>query len=161
MDPQYIKPFIASIQNVFSTMMQLPVTVQAPKIKDDPSMTYDVSGIIGLSGDVVGSVVLSFPKDTAERIVSLLTGSPMTADSPDFADAIGEIVNMVSGGAKASFTGKKVSISCPSVVVGAGHKVAKQTDAPTIVIPCATDCGEVAIEVTIQAADAAIKAKAA
>lgn len=161
MDPQYIKPFIASIQNVFSTMMQLPVTVLPPKIKDNPGMTYDVSGIIGLSGDVVGSVVLSFPKDTAERIVSLLTGSPMTADSPDFADAIGEIVNMVSGGAKASFTGKKVSISCPSVVVGTGHKVAKQTDAPTIVIPCATDCGEVAIEVTIQAADAAVKAKAA
>lgn len=161
MDASYIKPFIASIQNVFSTMMQLPVTVLPPKIKDNPGMTYDVSGIIGLSGDVVGSVVLSFPKDTAERIVSLLTGSPMTADSPDFADAIGEIVNMVSGGAKASFTGKKVSISCPSVVVGTGHKVAKQTDAPTIVIPCATDCGEVAIEVTIQAADAAVKAKAA
>lgn len=161
MDPAFIKPFVASIQNVFSTMMQLPVTVLPPKIKDNPGMTYDVSGIIGLSGDVVGSVVLSFPKDTAERIVSLLTGSPMTADSPDFADAIGEIVNMVSGGAKASFTGKKVSISCPSVVVGTGHKVAKQTDAPTIVIPCATDCGEVAIEVTIQAADAAVKAKAA
>jgi chemotaxis protein CheX len=161
MDPQYIKPFIASIQNVFSTMMQLPVTVKAPKIKDNPSTTYDVSGIIGLSGDVVGSVVLSFPKDTAERIVSLLTGSPMTADSPDFADAIGEIVNMVSGGAKASFAGKKVSISCPSVVVGPGHKVAKQHDAPTIVIPCATDCGEVAIEVTIQTADAAVTAKAA
>lgn len=161
MDAQYIKPFIASIQNVFTTMMQLPVTVQAPKVKDNPSMTYDVSGIIGLSGDVVGSIVLSFPKDTAERIVSLLTGSPMTADSPDFADAIGELVNMVSGGAKANFTGKKVSISCPSVVVGPGHKVAKQTDAPTIIIPCATDCGEVAIEVTIQAADANVKAKAA
>lgn len=161
MDAQYIRPFIASIQNVFTTMMQLPVTVQPPKIKDNPSMTYDVSGIIGLSGDVVGSVVLSFPKDTAERIVSLLTGSPMTCESPDFADAIGELVNMVSGGAKASFTGKKVSISCPSVVVGTGHKVAKQTDAPTIVIPCATDCGEVAIEVTIQTAEAAVKAKAA
>ncbi|HEX8877345.1 MAG TPA: chemotaxis protein CheX [Phycisphaerales bacterium] len=161
MDAQYIKPFIASIQNVFTTMMQLPVTVQAPKVKDNPSMTYDVSGIIGLSGDVVGSIVLSFPKETAERIVSLLTGSPMTADSPDFADAIGELVNMVSGGAKANFTGKKVSISCPSVVVGTGHKVAKQTDAPTIIIPCATDCGEVAIEVTIQTADAAVKAKAA
>jgi len=42
MDPQYIKPFIASIQNVFSTMMQLPVTVQAPKIKDNPGTSYDV-----------------------------------------------------------------------------------------------------------------------
>lgn len=161
MDAQYIKPFIMSISNVFSTMMQLPINVQAPKVKDSASVSYDVSGIIGLSGDVVGSVVLSFPKETAERVVSLLTGSTTTSESPDFADAVGELVNMVSGGAKAMFTGKKVSISCPSVVIGPGHKVARQTDAPTIVIPCVTDCGELAIEVSIQHADGAQASKAA
>jgi chemotaxis protein CheX len=150
MDPNFIKPFIASIQNVFSTMLQLPVTVNTPALKTSPGMTYDVSGIIGLSGDVVGSVVLSFPKATAERVVALFCGSPLQISSPDFADAIGELVNMVSGGAKAGFTGRKVSISTPSVVIGPGHSVAKQTDAPTVVIPCVTDCGELAIEITIQ-----------
>lgn len=150
MDPNFIKPFISSIQNVFSTMLQLPVTVQTPSLKVAPGTTYDVSGIIGLSGDVVGSVVLSFPQETAERIVALFSGQPLQANTPDFADAIGELVNMVSGGAKAQFKNRKVSISCPSVVVGPSHVVAKQTDAPTVVIPCATDCGSLAIEVTIQ-----------
>jgi chemotaxis protein CheX len=161
MDPMYIKPFIASIQNVFSTMMQLQVTVKEPFVKKDDNPNHDVSGIIGMSGDVQGSVVLAFPQKTAENVVALFAGSPMQLGTPDFADAVGELVNMVSGGAKASFTGKKVSISCPSVVVGPGHKVAKQTDAPTVVIPCATDCGEVAIEITIQTVEAGIKAKAA
>lgn len=149
MDPSYIKPFIASIQNVFSTMLQLPVTIQSPHVKTAAGTEYDVSGIIGLSGEVTGSVVLSFPKETAIRVVALFAGQEFPVDQPDFADAVGELVNMVSGGAKAGFQGKKVSISCPSVVVGKGHQVSRQTDAPTIIIPCVTDCGTLAIEVTI------------
>lgn len=149
MDPSYIKPFIASIQNVFTTMLQLPVTIKEPFIKTGSGTSYDVSGIIGMSGEVVGSVVLSFPQQTAQRVVALFCGSDLSNSPTDFADAVGELVNMVSGGAKAGFAGKKVSISCPSVVVGPSHIVARQTDAPTIVIPCGTDCGDLAIEVTI------------
>jgi chemotaxis protein CheX len=150
MDPAYITPFIASIQNVFSTMMQLPVTIGQPRIKDGPATTYDVSGIIGMSGDVVGSVVLSFPKATAQRLVTLLTGTEMTADHADFPDAIGELANMVSGNAKGQFGGKKkVTISCPSVVIGQNHSVARPKDVPCIVFPCTTDCGDFVVEVAI------------
>ncbi len=158
MDASYIKPFIASIQNVFSTMLQLPVTVGTPRIKDRTGPAFDVSGLIGMSGDVTGSVVLSLPRDTAERVVSLFCGQELTLESPDFADAVGELVNMICGGAKAMFTGKKVSISCPSVVVGQGHTVARQTDVPCIQIPCTTDCGELVIEIAIQQSPAAAAA---
>jgi chemotaxis protein CheX len=150
MDAAYIRPFIASIQNVFSTMMQLPVQVKEPRIKAGSAGEYDISGIIGMSGDVVGSVVLSFPNDTAQRVVALFCGQPLAIGTPDFADAIGELVNMVSGGAKGMFTGKKVSISCPSVVVGSKHHIARQSDTPCIVIPCSTDCGELVIEIAIK-----------
>lgn len=151
MDPAFITPFISSIQNVFSTMMQLPVTIGDPGIKGDPSTTYDVSGIIGMSGDVTGSVVLSFPRQTAVRLVALLAGAEMAPDHPDFPDAVGELTNMVSGNAKGMFTGrKKVTISCPSVVIGPGHIVARPKDVPCIVIPCSTDCGEFVVEICIQ-----------
>lgn len=155
-NPIYIKAFVSSIQNVFATMLKLPVQVKEPALKSAPNVAYEVSGIIGMSGDVTGSVVLSFPKATAQRVVSILAGQNVDPASPDFADAVGELVNMVSGGAKAMFTGKKVSISCPSVVLGQ-HVVAKPSSVPTIVIPCGTDCGELAIEITIQDAAAAAK----
>ena len=70
-----------------------------PAIKHSPVASYDISGIIGMSGDVAGLVVISFPVATAEKVVSALTGTPMTASHADFSDAIGELVNMVSGGA--------------------------------------------------------------
>lgn len=149
MDPSIITPFITSIQNVFSTMLQLPVEIGDPYVKKQADPSFDVSGIIGMSGDTVGSVVLSFPGATAERIVALFCGEELALGSGDFNDAIGELVNMVSGGAKALFPGKKISISVPSVVNGKGHTIATPSDAPVICIPCTTDCGELHIQIAI------------
>lgn len=149
MDPAYITPFVSSISNVFETMLQLPVSVQAPCIKSGSTPTYDVSGIIGMTGDVEGTVVLSFPTATAERAVTLFTGMDLPAGHEDFADAIGELVNMVSGGAKAQFTGKHVGISTPTVVVGSGHNVFGRKNMTTIEIPCNCDIGEFNVEVSL------------
>jgi chemotaxis protein CheX len=160
MEAQYITPFMVSIQNVFSTMLQLPVTIEEPRLKSGTKATYDVSGIIGMSGDVTGSIVLSFRRQTAERLVALFVGSPIDPSSDDFADAIGELVNMVSGNAKGLFKGKSVSISCPSVIMGENHNVSTSSDMPCVVIPCVTDCGELAIEIAIRET-AETKAKAA
>lgn len=161
MDPNFIRPFIASVQNVFSTMLQLPVSVGTPTLKQTPGVGSDISGIIGMSGDVVGTVILSFPKDTAERTVALFTGTQLQAGTADFADAIGELVNMVSGGAKAMFTGKKASISCPSVIIGAAHNVAIPSDTPCVSIPCTTDCGSFMIDIAIRESTAPTKSSAA
>jgi len=150
MDASALTPFMQSVQNVFATMLQLDVTIGQPSIKEEASATYDVSGIIGLSGDVVGSVVLSFPVETAERVVALFTGESLTSADEDFADGVGELVNMVSGGAKAMLEGRKISISVPSVVVGKNHTIARQKVSPCVRIPCECDCGEFVIEVCMQ-----------
>jgi CheY-specific phosphatase CheX len=86
-------------------------------MKSDNNPDLDVSGVIGMSGDVTGSVVLSFPQATAENLVALFGGSKADMGSPEFADAIGELVNMVAGGAKAMFKNRKCAISTPSVIV--------------------------------------------
>jgi len=150
MDPQYITPFIKSTKNVFSTMLNMPVTINEPSIKTASTATFDVSGIIGMSGDVVGSVVLSFSKETAEKLVTAFCGMELPSDSPDFADAIGELVNMVSGSAKGMFLDKDVSISCPSVVIGPGHVINTRSDTPCVSIPCSTPAGDLTIEIAIR-----------
>jgi chemotaxis protein CheX len=150
-DQSYITPFVRSVQNVFETMLQLPVVTGQPVLKGNGQPSFDVSGIIGMSGDVEGSVVLSFPTATAERVVSIFTGTDMAHTHEDFADAVGELTNMVSGGAKAQFVGKTVSISCPSVVIGPGHQVYNRKNVVAIAIPCQSDVGDFTVEVTIRA----------
>tara|TARA_R110000744_G_scaffold378630_1_gene495046 strand:+ start:453 stop:932 length:480 start_codon:yes stop_codon:yes gene_type:complete len=153
MDAIMITPFVNSIQNVFSTMFQLPVHIGDPRIKADRKATHDVSGIIGVSGEMVGTIVLSMPSDAAQSIVTLFTGTEFPTDSDDFADAVGELVNMISGNAKAEFQRKGVSITCPSVVIGEGHTIAVQSGTPCVLIPCTTDCGEVVLEVALREAE--------
>ncbi len=150
MDQSYIIPFIKSVQNVFETMLQLPVQMGQPELKQPGEEGHDISAIIGMSGDVEGSVVLSFPTTTAVRVVTIFTGTELEPSHEDFADAVGELVNMVSGGAKAQFDGKDVQISCPSVVIGQCHQVYGRKDVVAISIPCECDCGEFNVEVSIR-----------
>lgn len=160
MDQSLITPFIHSIQNVFTTMLQLPVEIGDPSLKRERTATHDVSGIIGVSGEMVGTIVMSMPIDVAESVVSLFTGESFETNSPDFADAVGELVNMVSGNAKAEFQRKGVSISCPSVVIGSNHVVSTQSGTPCVKIPCSTDCGEVVLEVALREAEQPAEAAA-
>lgn len=159
MDAKDITPFVRSLGNVFSTMLQVHVTAEAPRLKDPTNPCFDVSGIIGLSEDVAGAVVLSFPSDTAERIVELLGGVRLDVDDPDFADAVGELVNMVAGGAKAEFEDRRISISCPSVVVGANHRVFQKKNSPIIEIPCDCECGAFSLLVSMKPVGAAAAAE--
>ncbi|MFT3684225.1 MAG: chemotaxis protein CheX [Phycisphaerales bacterium] len=157
MDVRYINPFVESVRSVFSTMIKIDVELGKPRLTD-PHAVADISGIIGMSGDVVGAVVLSFPAPVAKIVVGKFACADYPLESPDFADALGEIVNMISGAAKAKFDGKNVSISTPSVVVGNGHTVTRPTRAVGITLPCKVYCGEFTIDVAIR--DEAVRAAA-
>lgn len=156
MDASSIAAFVVSTNEVFRTMLSLSVTAGKPyTCSSVPKFENEVSGIIGMSGDVQGMVVLSFPTATACNVIRSFTGMDMDPSSPDFADAIGELVNMISGSAKAKFEGKNVSIFCPSVVVGKGHKVQQPSDALCITIPFDEAGGAFSVEVAMKVACAA------
>jgi chemotaxis protein CheX len=150
-DTKLIVPFVNSTRKVFSTMVKVDVKVDYPYLKESPAATYDVSGIIGFSGDIIGSVVLSFQTQSAIKLVEAFTGMLFEANSTDFADAIGELANMIAGAAKKDL-GMASSITVPTVVIGTGHTIARLTGVPCIVIPCQTSTGNFAVEVNIKPA---------
>lgn len=148
-DPKLIVPLMNSVREVFSTMVKAEVTFQRPHIKPSPAPSYDVSGIIGLSGDLIGSIVVSFPRESAAKLASSFAGVDLDATSSEFPDAIGELANMIAGGAKRAF-GFKANISVPNVIIGSGHTIARLSDVPCVVIPCATALGDFAVEINIK-----------
>ena len=141
MDVRYINPFIKSIGNVFKTMLSVDVVFQKPCLNIEAEVGADVSGVIGFSGDASGSVVISFPKRVAVQAVAQFAGAELDIGHEDFADAIGELANMIAGGAKADFEGLAVSISLPSVIIGEGDEVSPSQAHPQLVIPCQTPFG--------------------
>ena len=150
LDPVYVTAFIAATQHVFQTMLRQEVSFGKPVPGRLPHLDSDISGIIGMTGDVVGTVVLSLPAASAAKIVESFAGSTLDPHSDDFADAIGELVNMISGNAKAMFDGLEVRISCPSVVIGKGHTVQQPSDSVCVTIPCESSCGGFSVDVSIK-----------
>ncbi len=150
MDVKFINPFVQAIGNVFRTMVQTEVAIGRPYLKAAPAASVDVSAIIGLSGDVTGSVVLSFEQGAAATIASKFAGVDINPSHADFADALGELANIVAGNAKKDFHGYEVNISLPSVIIGEGHTVSTSHVAPQLVIPCECPLGNFAVEVSVE-----------
>lgn len=147
MKVEYINPFVESVQNTFGTMCGLSVRIGKPELKVNDAPGTDVSGVIGFSGDAAGSVVLHFSFDTASKVCTAFAGTDINPEHPDFADALGELTNIVAGGAKSKFDGLNISISLPNVIVGRNHCVSASKSSPRILIPCETDAGVFHLEI--------------
>ncbi|MBN2063733.1 MAG: chemotaxis protein CheX [Sedimentisphaerales bacterium] len=148
-NPTIIKAFVHSTKNVLSTMANTQCTIGKPYLKEKNTSHYDVSGIVGFTGEIIGSVVISFTSEMAIKLVEQFTGENYTADSDYFADAVGELSNMIAGNAKSEF-GLTAGISIPSVIIGTNHSVARMSDVPCVVIPCETPYGKMAVEVNVK-----------
>ncbi len=150
MDVSYVNPFIKATVLTFKTMINLDVVPVTPKIKEGNDMTYDVSGIIGLSGEAQGSIAISFPKLAALKIVSAILGIKIKIIGEDVTDGIGELANIVAGNAKQDLTKYKLTISLPNVIVGKNHYVKFHSCTKTIIVPFKCTLGDFAMEVSLK-----------
>lgn len=155
MDNKYHISFINAMTKVLQTMLRTEVSFDKPFLKKRAEPSHEVSGIIGFSGNVFGTIVVSFPEKVAGTLVERFVGEAIDPAHPDFVDAIGEMVNMIAGGAKATFGVEDIHISCPTVIMGSNYQVFQLKDCPIIAIPCTCDVGcfvaEIALKQSAQA----------
>ena len=150
MRAEYINPFIAAATNVYSTMLSCPLDRGSLIIKDGYCPEYEVSGIIGMTGNAVGTVVFSLSRTAAiNSAAALLEEDPKEFPqlNSDVLDAIGELTNMIAGSAKEQLDKLSLSISLPSVICGKNHLVSFPKDATPISIPFDSEWGPISIEV--------------
>ncbi len=147
MDVRYINPFIGSIKHVFKTMLETEILISKPRLKERDEQAADVSAIIGFSGEATGSVALCFPLKTGVKTASKFADAEITQQSPEFADALGELANMVAGQAKAQLEGLNISVSLPRVVAGRDLQLLDSRRTPVLVLPCDSPLGRFHTEV--------------
>jgi len=144
----YINPFITSVISLFDTMLGIKLTRGRPFIKDHCLPEHEISGVIGLSGKAKGVVVLSLSKESALSATQVLLGGkrPETINA-DVVDAVGELANIVAGGAKAQLERLAMSVSLPTVIAGKNHSVQFPSSVTPVCIPFDCEWGSVAVEV--------------
>ncbi len=153
MKAEYLNPFIHATKNVLETMAQTPVNAQKPALKDGVTTFGDVTGIIGMASDnVEGSMMISFNEQCILRIVAkMLMEDPKAKIDEEIVDAVGELTNMICGGAKAELgkMGLNFNLATPTMLVGKGVEVHYRSEIPIIVIPFETDCGQFVLEANL------------
>jgi chemotaxis protein CheX len=151
MNAGHMSPFVESAKETFSTMVGLNVQMDKLFVKDnDARFSPAVSGIIGLTGDVQGVVIIEFPLETALAVVSRLIGEEVTNIDDDVTDAIGEIANIISGSAKKDLDGLNVSIGLPTVVIGTDYVLHLSKDASSLCAAMTSDAGNFIIEISMK-----------
>jgi chemotaxis protein CheX len=157
MRAEHVNPFIGSLVNAFDTMLNCKVRRGTPRLKSQgPAALYDISGVIGLSGKAVGTVVVSFSKPVALKAASILLMSEATEINGDVVDAVGELTNMVAGAAKAQLEEYELSISLPSVVTGQDHLLRFPSEVTPLCVPFDTDWGPLVLEVGLEVVPEAV-----
>ena len=130
MDPKYIQPFVIAVQKVFDTMIDVPLSLKKPYLKKDKEVPHEISGIIGLSGNVSGCVVVSMSHKIAFRLVSSLE-----LDRRRVRERIGRLEKQLN-----------------QVHKHRNHQRARRgkKGLPIVSIPCQTDVGDLVIEIALK-----------
>lgn len=153
MKAEYINPFLSATKNVLETMCQTAVTAKKPCLKENTYSYGDVSGIVGMASETVtGCMVLSFTESCILHIVAnMLFEDPKESIDEDILDAVGELTNMICGGAKAQLAklNSKFDLATPTMIKGKGVEISYFSEAPTIVIPFSTEHGDFVVEANL------------
>lgn len=152
MDVKYINPFVESILNNLEQMAAIKAEKMELSVTMDAKTSMEVSGVIGLSGGVKGSAIISFPKAIALAVASAMFMEELTEVNEDVKDAIGEFANIFVGNARNKLVdeGLNITISTPTIIVGKDHEISHPQNIPFLVIPFKTDMGIFQINIGVK-----------
>ena len=149
MNVEFINPFLSSLLNVLSTMAQTELKPGKPSLKKDELARGDVSGLIGMVGpQTKGSLSITFDENLALTIMERMLGERPDTVNEEVTDMVGEITNMVTGGAKRMLSEKGIEfdMATPMVVSGSNHTIKHKADGPIVIIPLNSPHGKAYIE---------------
>ena len=117
-------------REVFELMLSCDL-VPARSI-DESSM--NVTSMVGLAGQLCGFITVRCNQKTAVLMASRMLGLPVEKVGSDFADALGEVCNMVAGNFKNKIAGlsDRCMLSPPSVITGSDYSLHSLADSPAL-----------------------------
>jgi chemotaxis protein CheX len=144
MNDQYIQPFIDAAQSVVSQVTGLNTTLGEIYTKEVPYNSDSVVILIGLTGQIYGSVIISLPKNLACKIASIMMmGMPVNELDEIAKSAISELCNMILGNTAANLYKNNITIDItpPTVFTGSNMQVTP-SKAITTCIPILFEDGD-------------------
>lgn len=150
---EYVNPFVDATVHTFKSMCGVePERNGKLELKESGFIsTYDLVGVIGLSGGVKGAVLMTMDLDVARKAVGAFLMEEIPDANNDLMDGFGEILNIIAGAAAAKLEGMQVNLALPTVVMGKNQQMHAKQGSPWVVIPMKfAGWGNFAIEVSME-----------
>lgn len=153
MKVEYINPFYKATLDVFKIMLDLEIERGPMGVVEDLIPGKDASAIIGITGDLSGSIMYSFPKDMVLEMVRIMSGMELNKLDSFVSSALGEMANIISGNAVTGLLVNKYScdIVPPQVLIGEISSLSMATE-KALVLPIITAIGEFDITISLKEA---------
>jgi chemotaxis protein CheX len=126
----WIRLLDTSAREVFELMLGCCLTVPTPA--EDAKL--DVTSMVGLAGQLSGVLSVRCGQKAAMLMTSKLLGVALDKMSPEVADALGEVCNMVAGNFKNKITGlaEGCMLSPPTVITGEDYVLQSMSGSPAL-----------------------------
>jgi len=124
-----------------------------PQLKSHDIAKGDVSGLIGMVGPKTkGSLSITFDEPLILEIMNKMLGEKPASINEEISDLVGEITNMVTGGAKnlLSDKGYDFNMATPVVVSGKNHTISHKSKGKKILMPFSHEHGMAFIEICFE-----------
>ena len=150
---EYINPFLMAATNIIKDICQIDMQVGKPYVKQTAFADDSVIIMIGITGEMRGSVIIALTYNKALEIASkMMMGMPVTELDEMATSAISELGNMIMGNAATILSTKGVGIDITPPTLCRGNLTITQSYTKNICIPPSGD--DITIELDVAVKDA-------
>jgi chemotaxis protein CheX len=153
MDAKIINPFLTAAIEVYRNMFGIVPNPGSPfLLEEETKHRWDISGILGVTGDYTGIVCFRLHKILADKLL-IKSGIKIYSEkerNETVYEMVGEITNIISGNAASNISHANIEISPPAVIMGENHIIAWPKPIPVIGIPFTTSSGPFEVDVYLK-----------
>ena len=150
MNAKIINPFLSAGLSTFESMFSIAPTNKEPYIlKVDMGHPWEISGLLGVTGDYNGVVAFRLHKVLSLKMLEL---SGMVIANKDEEEEmatglVSEFTNIIAGNAVSMIQDVNLKVSPPVTVSGRNHVISWPRNYPVIAIPFVTKHGPFEVDV--------------
>lgn len=147
---EVIQALIESTQSVFTTMLASRIRLVDCCTLGKFQTANDLTGMVGLSGEITGTVLVRLDHSVAIGVAQKLLGSEIIEVDNDVRDMTGELACLIAGDARQRITDATITLSLPTIISGPGHRISFEPGADVQRICFQSEWGPVCVEAGIR-----------
>lgn len=150
MNVNIINPFLSAGLTVFKQMFAIDSTNKEPYILQvDVGHQWEISGILGITGDYTGIVAFRLHRNLALKMLELSGMTDIKEEEREeySSQLVSEFTNIIAGNAVSALSQADLKVSPPVSISGRNHVIAWPRNYPVIAIPFVTSYGPYEVDV--------------